>query len=80
MAEALESIDRAKEIDPDNSEVLAIRAFVLDWNANPFLVDPETEEDLLNRAESEALMALQIDSANTLALAYYAEVLVSQMS
>ncbi|HOR19508.1 MAG TPA: hypothetical protein PLE10_06755 [Brevefilum sp.] len=79
LAEALESIDRAKEIDPNNSEVLAIRAFVLDWNANPFLVDPETEEDLLNRAEAEALMALQIDSTNTLALAYYAEVLVSQM-
>jgi len=78
LAEALESIDRAKEIDPENSEVLAIRAFVLEWNANPFLVDEETEEDLLNRAEAEALMALQMDSSNTLALAYYAEVLVSQ--
>jgi tetratricopeptide (TPR) repeat protein len=78
LAEALESIDRAKELDPSNSEVLAIRAFVLDWSANPFLVDQETAVDLLNRAEAEALMALQIDSTNTLALAYYAEVLVSQ--
>jgi tetratricopeptide (TPR) repeat protein len=79
LADALESIDRAKELDPTNSDVLAIRAFVLDWSSNPFLVDQETAEDLLNRAESEALMALQIDSTNTLALAYYAEVLVSQM-
>lgn len=78
LAEALESIDRAKEIAPTNSEVLAIRAFVLDWSSNPFLVDQETSVDLLNRAEAEALMALQIDSTNTLALAYYAEVLVSQ--
>jgi tetratricopeptide (TPR) repeat protein len=79
LAEALASIDRAKELDPNNSEVLAIRAFVLDWSANPFLVDDQTREDLLNQAEAEALMALQIDSTNTLALAYYAEVLVSQM-
>ena len=79
LAEALDSIDRAKELNPNNSEVLAIRAFVLDWSANPFLVDQETAKDLLNRAEAEAVMALQIDSTNTLALAYYAEVLVSQM-
>ncbi len=78
LQEALESIDKAKELAPDNSMVLAIRALVLAWNANPFLVDEETAEDLLNKAESEALMALQIDNTNTLALAYYAEVLVEQ--
>ena len=78
LSEALESIDRAKELDPNDSEVLAIRAFVLDWSSNPFLVDEETSEELLNRAEAEALMALQVDGGNTLALAYYAEVLVSQ--
>ena len=78
LSEALESIDWAKELDPNNSEVLAIRAFVLDWSSNPFLVDEETSVDLLNRAEAEALMALQVDGSNTLALAYYAEVLVSQ--
>lgn len=78
LKEALESIDRAKELAPTSSEVLAIRAFVLDWSANPFLVDEETATDLLNRAEAEAVMALQLDNTNTLALAYYAEVLVSQ--
>lgn len=78
LTEALESIDRAKELAPTNSQVLAVRAFVLDWNSNPILVGDDLSKNLLNRAEAEALMALQIDSTNTLALAYYAEVLVDQ--
>lgn len=78
LQDALDSIDRAKELAPTSTEVLAIRAFVLAWSSNPFLVDAETSEELLNRAEAEALMALQLDSTNTLALAYYAEVLVGQ--
>lgn len=78
LQEALESIDRAKELAPTDSQVLAVRAFVLDWNSNPLLVDDAVAKDLLNRAEAEAVMALQIDNTNTLALAYYAEVLVDQ--
>jgi tetratricopeptide (TPR) repeat protein len=78
LDEALASIDRGKEIAPDSSEVLAVRAFVLDWRSNPFLVDEETAEDYLNEAEAEALLALQFDSTNALALAYYAEILVDQ--
>ncbi len=78
LQEALESIDQAKELAPSSSDVLATRAFVLEWNSSPLLVDEETSIDLLNRAEAEALMALQIDNTNTLALAYYAEVLVGQ--
>jgi tetratricopeptide (TPR) repeat protein len=78
LAEALESIDRAKALAANDSQVLAVRSFVLNWNANPLLVDEETSVDLLNEAESEAVMALQIDNRNTLALAYYAEVLVDQ--
>jgi len=78
LDEALASIDRAKELASDSSQVLAIRAFVLDWRSNPLLVDEETSEDILNEAESEALMALQLDNTNTLALAYYAEILVDQ--
>jgi len=80
LDEALENIDRAKELAPDSSEVLAVRAFVLDWRSNPLLVDAETSEDTLNEAEAEALMALQLDSTNALALAYYAEILVDQMN
>ncbi len=78
LREALESIDQAKELAPKDSQVLAVRAFVLDWSSNPLLVDDETSEDLLNEAESEVVLALQIDNTNTLALAYYAEILVDQ--
>lgn len=78
LDEALQSINSAKEIAPNDSQVLAVRAFVLDWNSNPLLVDDATSEDLLNEAESEAVLALQIDNTNTLALAYYAEILVDQ--
>ncbi len=78
LGEAMESIDQAKKLAPTSSEVLAVRSFVLDWNSNTLLVDDETSEDLLNQAEAEALLALQIDSTNTLALAYYAEILVDQ--
>jgi tetratricopeptide (TPR) repeat protein len=78
LQEALDSINRAKDLAPDNSEVLAVRAFVLDWNSNPILVEDDVSEDLLIEAESEAVLALQIDNTNTSALAYYAEILVDQ--
>jgi tetratricopeptide (TPR) repeat protein len=78
LQEAMESIDRAKELAPDSSNVLAVRAFVLDWNSNPLLVEDDVSEEMLNEAEAEAVLALQIDNTNTSALAYYAEVLVDQ--
>ena len=78
LGEALDAINKAKELAPTDSQVLAVRAFVLDWNANPLLVDADMAEQLLNEAESEALLALQYDNTNTLALAYYAEILVDQ--
>jgi len=39
LAEALVSINKAVELAPDDSMVHAVRAFVLDWNANPNLFD-----------------------------------------
>jgi tetratricopeptide (TPR) repeat protein len=78
LAEALESINRAVELAPDDSTVHAIRAFVLDWNANPTLVGEEQAQDYLLEAEQEAVRALQLDNSNTLALAFYAEILVDQ--
>lgn len=78
LQEALASVDRAKELAPTDSQTLAVRAFVLDWSSNPFLVDEKTAEGLLNEAEAEAVLALQYDNRNTLALAYYAEILVDQ--
>ncbi|MFZ3071437.1 MAG: tetratricopeptide repeat protein [Anaerolineaceae bacterium] len=77
LAEALAVIDLAKTLAPTDSTVLAVRAFVLDWNANPTLAGDQSEE-IRNEAESEALMALQMDNTNTLAMAYYAEILTDQ--
>ncbi len=74
---SMASIDKAKSIAPDDSTVHAIRAFVLDWNATPVIAGDQSQL-LYNEAEQEALQALQLDKNNTLALAYYAEILVDQ--
>jgi len=78
LGEALESANKALELAPDDSTVHGIRAFVLDWNANPTLIDDEQVQDYLIEAEQEAVRALQLDNTNTLALAFYAEILVDQ--
>lgn len=78
LLEALESANKAVELAPDNSDVRAIRAFTLDWNANSNFNSPEEVQDYLIQAEQDALQALQLDNDNTLALAYYAEILVDQ--
>ena len=77
LNEALGSIDKAIEINAEDSTAHAVRAFVLDWLANPGLVGDEWQA-LLTEAEQEAVTALQLDNQNTLALAYYAEILVDQ--
>ena len=86
LEEALESAQKAVELAPDNSEVYAIRAFVLDWNSTPGLVCSaedvvskgtcDASVKLLTDAERDAVRALQLDNQNTLALAFYAEILV----
>jgi tetratricopeptide (TPR) repeat protein len=88
LTDALGSIDEAALLAPDDSTVHAIRAFVLDWNANSALlcsaeelaVGPTCDAviGLLTEAEQEAVRALQLNNQNTLALAYYAEILVDQ--
>lgn len=78
LSDALNSINEAEKLAPDDSTVHAIRAFVLDWNANPTLVDQKQVDSYLTEAEQEAVRALQLDNTNTLALAFYAEILVDQ--
>ena len=77
LAEALSVIDQAKALAPTDTNVLAARAFVLNWYANPILAGADAEARQ-NEAESEALMAIQLDSTNTLALIYYTEILTDQ--
>ncbi|MCK6540172.1 MAG: hypothetical protein L6Q26_08945, partial [Anaerolineales bacterium] len=71
---------KAVELAPDDSTAHAILAFALDWNADSTLYsdDPQQVEKFLVEAEQEAVRALQLDSTNTLALAFYAEVLLDQ--
>jgi tetratricopeptide (TPR) repeat protein len=79
LAEALESAKQAVDLAPDDSFTHAIYAFALDWNANPTLITDDREiQKLLSKAENEAVRALQLDNTNTLALAFYAEILVDE--
>jgi tetratricopeptide (TPR) repeat protein len=78
LEDARRSADRAVELSPDDSNIRAIRAFVLDWYAFSPLVKADEREDLLVEAEREASRAYQLDPENALALAYYAEILTDQ--
>src|SRR5688500_1641005 len=78
LLEALDSANKAVELAPDDSTIHAIRAFVLDWNANGNFYANDQVQKYLIEAEQEALIALQLESTNTLALAYYAEILIDQ--
>lgn len=77
LQEALNSADKAVELAPEDSTAHAIRAFVLDWNASPIYVGDKAQQ-YLTEAEQEAVRALTLDSTNTLALAFYAEILTDQ--
>lgn len=77
LEEAMASIDKAVEVAPENSTVRAVRAFLLDWSSQNALAGDQAV-NLLNEAEQEAIHALQLDNQNTLALAYYAEILVDE--
>jgi tetratricopeptide (TPR) repeat protein len=74
LTDALDSINKARDLAPDDSTVIAIRAFVLDWNAS------SATPDLLIEAEQEAIRATQLDNTNILALAYYAEILIDEQN
>jgi tetratricopeptide (TPR) repeat protein len=78
LNDALTSAQQAAKLAPDDSTAHAILAFTLDWNANPSIVDDRQIQDLLTQADLEGVRALQLDSSNTLAMAYYAEILVDE--
>jgi tetratricopeptide (TPR) repeat protein len=78
LKDALDSIDQAAALQPDNADVLAIRALVLDWYASSFLLTDDERQSSLNEAEREAARAFNLDPENAQALAFYAEILVDQ--
>ena len=78
LQEARAVSEKAVELDPQSSLAAAINAFVLNWNANPTLYDSATAQKTMLTAELEAVRALNLDKNNTLAMAYYAEILADQ--
>ena len=80
LLEALDSARKAVELAPDDSTAHAILAFTLDWNANSSIYSDDLDQvqKFLVEAEQEAVRAQQLDNNNTLALAFYAEVLLDQ--
>jgi tetratricopeptide (TPR) repeat protein len=76
LEEALASSEQALTLAPEDSQVIAVYAFVLDWYGTNQLV--ENQQAQLNLAEQEALRALSLDGNNALALAFYAEILIDQ--
>jgi len=77
LDEAIASAEKAVEVNPDNSYAHAVYSFALNWRAS-FVADDRERQALLTQSEQEAVRALQLDNTNTLALAFYAEVLVDQ--
>jgi tetratricopeptide (TPR) repeat protein len=78
LTDGLNSARKAVEVAPDDSNAHAALSFALDWNANRTLYDDRKVQSFLTEAENEAVRALQLDNTNTLALAFYAEILVDQ--
>lgn len=77
LADALDSAKKAVDLAPDDSNVHAIYAFTLDWNATNF-TNPDDVNKMLTKAELEAARAAQLDPSNVLARAFYAEILLDQ--
>ena len=75
--DAKKSIDSAMAVLPDSSIAYAVKSFYLDWYATSGLVGDQNQA-LLSQGEQAAVRALQLDNQNTLALAFYAEILIDQ--
>ncbi len=75
---ARQEIQRAAELAPDDSTIQAIRALVLDWSSTSAAASQQEKQDWLNEAEQAANLAITLDPNNSLALAFYAEVLLDQ--
>jgi tetratricopeptide (TPR) repeat protein len=75
--EAKKSIENAIAVSPDSSIAYAVKAFYMDWYATSGLAGDQYQA-LFNQAEQAAVRALQLDSQNPLALAFYAEILTDQ--
>jgi tetratricopeptide (TPR) repeat protein len=79
LLDAYESIQRAVELSPDNSDVQAVYTLVLDWLATSGLTPFDQRAGYLVDAAEAATYAVQLDANNALALAFRAEVFADQL-
>lgn len=77
LDEAIASAEKAIELNPDSSYAYAVHALSLNWKAS-HIQDAREKQSLLTESRQESERALLLDNTNTLALAFYAEVLVDQ--
>jgi tetratricopeptide (TPR) repeat protein len=77
LADARQAIEKGALAAPDDAFVHAIRALVYDWSSSSDLAGVEGDR-LLKEAEASAIRALQLDPGSSLALAFYAEILLDQ--
>jgi len=74
LAQALDAANQAVKLAPEDSTAYAVLAFVLDWYSNPDISGDQSSTYIV-QAEQAANQAIQKDNTNTLALAYFAEIL-----
>jgi tetratricopeptide (TPR) repeat protein len=77
LNQAFASINKGLAVSPDDSMLYAMWAFADDWYGNTSIAG-DNWQSYLNQGEQNAVQALQYDSTNDLAKAYYAELLVDQ--
>ncbi len=77
LNEAFANIEKGLKIAPEDSMLHAVKAFASDWYGNSAIAG-ENWQKYLNQGEQEAVLAIQYDSQNDKAKAYYAELLVDQ--
>jgi tetratricopeptide (TPR) repeat protein len=77
LNEAFASIDSGLAVNSEDSMLHAVKALACDWYGNSSIAGEDWESYLI-KGEQEAVQALQLDSSNDLAKAYYAELLVDQ--
>src|SRR5450759_1311470 len=78
LTAAVANARQGVKVAPNESSAHAVLAFALDWRSSNKLVAPEEQVANLFEADQEANNARHLDNTNTLALAFYAEILVDE--
>jgi tetratricopeptide (TPR) repeat protein len=78
LEEAIQSAERAVEINSEDSTAQAILSLAYDWYSTPTFAGDKAD-DYVFAAEQASAKALQLDSNNVLAVAFRAEIYMRQL-